>query len=114
MYVVDLETSYEDDLTFLSTQSENADLWHRRLGHVNSSLLNKLVSKDLVHGLPKLKFSESKVGDACVKGKQTRSSFKSKKQSELFKDFGNITHGFVWASEGLKQMWKEVHSGDWR
>ncbi|XP_049360750.1 uncharacterized protein LOC125825454 [Solanum verrucosum] len=60
MYVVDLETPHGDDLTYLSAQSENDVLWHRRLGHVSSSLLNKLVSRDLVRGLPKLKFSDVK------------------------------------------------------
>ena len=48
MYVANLETSHGHDLTCLSAQNENADLWHRRLGHVSSSLLNKLISKDLV------------------------------------------------------------------
>ena len=80
MYVANLETSHGDDLTCLSAQNENADLWHRRLGHVSSSLLNKLISKDLVRGLPKLKFAENKICEACVKGKQIRSSFKPKKQ----------------------------------
>ena len=47
---------------------------------MSSSLLNKLVSRDLVLGLPKLKFSESKVCEACVKGKKITSSFKSRKQ----------------------------------
>ncbi|XP_069145959.1 uncharacterized protein [Solanum lycopersicum] len=79
MYVANLETSHGDDLTCLSAQNENVDLWHRRLGHVSSSLLNKLISKDLVRGLPKLKFCE-KICDTCVKGKQIRSSFKSKKK----------------------------------
>ena len=79
MYVAYLETSHGDDLTCLSAQNENVDLWHRRLGHVSSSLLNKLISKDLVRGLPKLKFCE-KICDTCVKGKQIRSSFKSKKK----------------------------------
>ena len=60
MYVANLETSRGDDLTCLSAQSENADLWHRRLGHVRSSLLNKLISKDLVRGLPNLKFVKTK------------------------------------------------------
>ncbi|XP_049358857.1 uncharacterized protein LOC125823532 [Solanum verrucosum] len=80
MYVAALEIVHGDDQTCLSAQSANADLWHRRLGHVSSSLLNKLVSRDLVGGLPKLKFSDNTVCDACVKGKQTRSSFKPKKQ----------------------------------
>ena len=40
MYVANLETSHGDDLTCLSAQNENADLWHRRLGHVSSSFFN--------------------------------------------------------------------------
>ena len=51
MYVANLETSHGDDLTCLSAQGDNNDLWHRRLGHVRSPLLNKLVSRDLVLGL---------------------------------------------------------------
>ena len=69
MYVANLEISHGDDLTCLIALGENADLWHRRLGHVSSSLFNKLASSDLVLGLPKLKFSESKVCEACLKGK---------------------------------------------
>ncbi|XP_069149659.1 uncharacterized protein [Solanum lycopersicum] len=67
-------------MSLTTKKNENADLWHRRLGHVSSSLLNKLISKDLVRGLPKLKFAENKICEACVKGKQIRSSFKPKKQ----------------------------------
>ena len=51
MYVSNLETSHADDLICLSAQNENVDLRHRRLGHVSSSLLNNLISKDLVLGL---------------------------------------------------------------
>jgi len=42
-------------------------------------LLNKLVSKDLVIGLPTIKYNDDKVYDACAKRKQTRISFKPKK-----------------------------------
>ena len=80
MYVANLETSHGDDLTCLSAQNEYANLWHRRLGHMSSSLLNKLISKDLVLVFPKLKFWESKIFEACVKEKKIRSSFKPKKQ----------------------------------
>ena len=74
MYVANLETSHGDDLTCLSSQNENADVWHQRLGHVSSSLLNKLISKDLILGLPKLKFCESKICEACVEGKHAGNS----------------------------------------
>ena len=80
MYAIELEITHGDDLTCLSAQSENGNFRHMRLGHVSSSLLNKLVYRDLVRGLPKMKFNDSKVCDACVKGKQIRFSLKSKKK----------------------------------
>lgn len=54
MYVADLESVADYELTFLSAQNENIDLWNRRLGYITSSLFNKLFSKDLVCGVPKL------------------------------------------------------------
>jgi len=38
--------------------------------------LNRIASKDLVIGLPKLKFERNKLCGACQMGKQTKSSFK--------------------------------------
>lgn len=42
----------------LATMSENSWLWHRRLAHINFDLLNNVTSKDLVIGLPKMKFTK--------------------------------------------------------
>ncbi|XP_049342929.1 uncharacterized protein LOC125807259 [Solanum verrucosum] len=39
----------------------------------------RVQNMDMVRGLPKLKFSNDKVCDACTKGKEIRSSFKAKK-----------------------------------
>ncbi|XP_055830867.1 uncharacterized protein LOC129899893 [Solanum dulcamara] len=61
MYIDDLDFAQRDDLPCLSAHNEDADLWHKRLGHVSSLLLNKLVSKELVHGLPKVKFTDGKI-----------------------------------------------------
>ena len=58
--------------------NDDVMLWHKRLGHASLSLLNKLVVKDLVVGLPSIKFNDDKVCDACARGKQVSSSFKSK------------------------------------
>jgi len=80
MHIADLDSIEGDNLSCLSAQANDANLWHRLLGHVSSSLLNKLVAGDLVRGLPKLKFSNDKICGACAKGKQTKSSFKSKKE----------------------------------
>ncbi|KHN02057.1 hypothetical protein glysoja_039874, partial [Glycine soja] len=53
-------------------------LWHKRIAHINMDHLNKLISKYLVIGLPKLRFEKDRLCDACQKGKQVRVSFKSK------------------------------------
>lgn len=68
MYVVDLSTTRGDNLICLKVQDETSDLWNRRLGHISPFLLNKLVSKDMVHGLPRINFNNIKVCEACAKG----------------------------------------------
>ncbi|XP_070047449.1 uncharacterized protein [Nicotiana tomentosiformis] len=69
-YVVDLSILSDNKLTCLSVLDNDPLLWHNRLGHANLSQLEKLVSKDLVVGLPNIKFKEDKVYEACARGKQ--------------------------------------------
>ena len=65
-------------MTCLSALNDDVMLWHKRLGHASLSLLNKLVSKDLVVRLPSIEYNDGKVCDACVRGKQVRNSSKLK------------------------------------
>nr|XP_009629154.1 uncharacterized protein LOC104119369 [Nicotiana tomentosiformis] len=76
IYVTDFESLQNGDLSTLSAVDDDAELWHRRLGHTSFMLLNKLFKKDLVRGLPNSSFKNHKVHDACVKGKQFGSSSK--------------------------------------
>ena len=68
----------QNNLTCLSALNDDVMLRRKRLGHASLSLLNKLVSKDLVVGLPSIKYNDGKVCDACARGKQVRNSFKLK------------------------------------
>ncbi|XP_021734165.1 uncharacterized protein LOC110700891 [Chenopodium quinoa] len=77
-YIVDLNEVPRSSLTCLSVIENDPLLWHKRFGHASFSLLDKLRSKELVEGLPSIKFLKDKVCSACVKGKQTRISFKYK------------------------------------
>ncbi|XP_070013836.1 uncharacterized mitochondrial protein AtMg00300-like [Nicotiana sylvestris] len=79
IYVADFESLQSGDLSYLKAVDDDAELWHRRLGHASFSLLNKLIQKDLVHGMPMSKFKVQKVCDVCARGKHVKSSFKSKK-----------------------------------
>jgi len=77
VYMIDLNQKLNHNQCFLS-KGDDPWLWHRRIVHINMEHLNKLISKDLVIGLPKLKFEKDRLCDACQKGKQVRVSFKSK------------------------------------
>jgi len=54
----------------LLSRSDESWLWHKRLAHIHTNHLNKWKSKDLVSGLPNIKFQDNRICDACVKGKQ--------------------------------------------
>jgi len=78
VYVLDLDDVSSSGAKCLIAKNEDSWLWHKHLSHVHFDFLNKVVSKDLVVGLPKIKFENDKLCDACQKGKQTRVSFKPK------------------------------------
>ena len=78
MYKTNIVESQEDTLKCLSAISDCSMLWHKRMGHISMSTINKLISKDLVKVLPAKNFSNEKVCGICIQGKQVRSSFKPK------------------------------------
>nr|GFA92641.1 retrovirus-related Pol polyprotein from transposon TNT 1-94 [Tanacetum cinerariifolium] len=53
-------------------------LWHRRLSHLNFDYINLLSKKDIVIGLPKLKYVKDQLCSSCELSKAKRSLFKSK------------------------------------
>ncbi|GKA44272.1 retrovirus-related pol polyprotein from transposon TNT 1-94 [Tanacetum coccineum] len=53
-------------------------LWHRRLPHLNFDYINLLSKKDIVIGLPKLKYVKDQLCSSCEVSKEKRSSFKTK------------------------------------
>ena len=58
---------------FLSTLKDDTRIWHKRLGHASTHLINKLYSRDLVEGLPKVEAYLDKVCEDCVKGEAASS-----------------------------------------
>jgi len=53
----------------LLKKEDHTWLWHRRLCHIHMHHFNQLNRKQLVEGLPKLKFEKDRVCEACQKGK---------------------------------------------
>jgi len=64
VYTINLDQKQNHDQCFL-IKDDDPWLWHRRIAHINMEHLNKLISKDLVIGLPKLKFEKDRLCDAC-------------------------------------------------
>nr|GEU59423.1 retrovirus-related Pol polyprotein from transposon TNT 1-94 [Tanacetum cinerariifolium] len=62
LYIIPLQESTSSTLLCLMAKSSptQAWLWHRRLSHLNFDYINLLSKKDIVIGLPKLKYVKSK------------------------------------------------------
>jgi len=121
VYMVDIESSSSKFAKCLMSKEENTWLWHRRIAHVNMNHLNKLITHDLVDGIPKLKLVKDAICDACQKGKQTKASFKSKNivstsrplellHMDLFgpsrvKSFGGNYYAFVIVDDYSRFTW---------
>ncbi|GKD38883.1 retrovirus-related pol polyprotein from transposon TNT 1-94 [Tanacetum coccineum] len=60
LYTISVEDKMKSSYIFLlSKASKNKSwLWHRRLNHLNFGTINDLAQKDLVRGLPRLKFEK--------------------------------------------------------
>ncbi|GJZ51013.1 putative ribonuclease H-like domain-containing protein, partial [Tanacetum coccineum] len=81
MYSFDMKNIVpKESLTCLVAKAtlDESMLWHRRLGHINFKNINKLVKDNLVRGLPTKRFENDQTYVACLKGKQHRTSCKSK------------------------------------
>ena len=76
--MLNIEHASFHELSCLVSKIHDSWLWHRRAAHINMHHLNHLVKKDLVIGIPKLKFEKNKLFEACQKGKQVKNYFQSK------------------------------------
>nr|GEX13321.1 hypothetical protein [Tanacetum cinerariifolium] len=83
----DLEVAFRKSTRFvrdlqgndlLTASPTQAWLWHQRLSHFKLDYINLLSNKDVLIGLPKLKFVKDQLCSSCEVSKAKRSSFKSK------------------------------------
>ncbi|GJZ50057.1 retrovirus-related pol polyprotein from transposon TNT 1-94 [Tanacetum coccineum] len=80
LYTISLqETISSTPIYFMAKASPTqAWLWHRRLSHLNFDYINLFSKKDIVIGLPKLKYVKDQQCSSCQLSKAKRSSFKIK------------------------------------
>nr|GEU57601.1 hypothetical protein [Tanacetum cinerariifolium] len=80
LYTISLQESTSSTPLCLMAKASptQAWLWHQRFSHLNFDYINLLSKKDVVIGLPKLKFIKDQLCSSCEVSKAKRSSFKSK------------------------------------
>nr|GEZ03550.1 hypothetical protein [Tanacetum cinerariifolium] len=80
LYTISLqETRSSTPICFIVKASPTqAWLWHQRLSHLNFDYINLLSQKDIMIGLPKLKYVMDQLCSSCEVSKEKKSSFKSK------------------------------------
>ncbi|GJW64203.1 retrovirus-related pol polyprotein from transposon TNT 1-94 [Tanacetum coccineum] len=74
LYTISVEDMMKSSpICLLSKASKHKSwLWHRRLNHLNFGTINDLARKDLVRGLPRLKFEKDHLCSACQLGKSKK------------------------------------------
>nr|GEU74165.1 hypothetical protein [Tanacetum cinerariifolium] len=80
LYTISLQESTSSTPLCLMAKATPTEawLWHQRLSHLNFDYINLLSKKDIVIGLPKLKYVKDQLCLSCELSKANRSSFKSK------------------------------------
>ncbi|GJR96430.1 retrovirus-related pol polyprotein from transposon TNT 1-94 [Tanacetum coccineum] len=85
LYTISVEDMMKSSpICLLSKASKNKSwLWHRRLNHLNFGTINDLARKDLVRGLPRLKFEKDHLCSACQLRKSKKYTHKPKSENTI-------------------------------
>ena len=80
LYTISIEEMLKSSpICLLSKASKTKSwLWHRRLNHLNFGTINNLSRKDLVRGMPRLKYEKDHLCSACQLGKSKKQTHKPK------------------------------------
>ncbi|GKA21118.1 putative ribonuclease H-like domain-containing protein, partial [Tanacetum coccineum] len=111
MYSVDLKNVVpQGGLTYLFAKAtpDESNLWHRRLGHVNFKIMNKLVRGNLVSGLPSKFFEINQTCVACQKRKQHKASCKTKIVSSIRQSL-QMLHMDLFGLTFVKSLMKKMY-----
>nr|GEV54703.1 retrovirus-related Pol polyprotein from transposon TNT 1-94 [Tanacetum cinerariifolium] len=83
LYTISIEDMMKSSpICLLSKSSKKKSwLWHQRLNHLNFDTINDLARKDLVRGLPRLKFEKDHLCSACQLGKSKKHTHKPKAEN---------------------------------
>nr|GEX44200.1 copia protein [Tanacetum cinerariifolium] len=107
LYTISLQESTSSTPLCLMAKATPTQAWlcHRRLSHLNFDYINVLSKKDIVIGIPKLKYVKDQLCSSCELSKVKRISFKSKVWKLVDKLFGKTVINLKW-------LWKNKKDED--
>ncbi|GJS67323.1 putative ribonuclease H-like domain-containing protein [Tanacetum coccineum] len=85
-----------------------SNTWHRRLGHINFKIMNKLEKGNLIKGLPSKIFKNDHSCVACQKGKQHKASYKTKLVNSISKPL-HMLHMDLFGPTNIKSLMKKSY-----
>nr|GEV06591.1 retrovirus-related Pol polyprotein from transposon TNT 1-94 [Tanacetum cinerariifolium] len=93
LHTISVEDMMKSSLIYLLSKASKTKswLWHRRLNHLNFSTINDLARKDLVRGLPRLKFEKDHLCSTCQLGKSKKHTHLPKAENTNL-EVRNILH----------------------
>nr|GEY51370.1 integrase, catalytic region, zinc finger, CCHC-type, peptidase aspartic, catalytic [Tanacetum cinerariifolium] len=85
LYTISVKDMLKSSAICLFSKASNNKswLWHRRLNHLNFGTINDLSIKDLVRGLPRLKFEKDHLCSACQLGNSKKHTHKPKTKNTI-------------------------------
>ncbi|GJX89259.1 retrovirus-related pol polyprotein from transposon TNT 1-94 [Tanacetum coccineum] len=85
LYTISVEDMMKSSSIYLlSKASKNKSwLWYRQLNHLNFGTINDLARKDLVRGLPRLKFEKDHLCSAYQLGNSKKYTYKPKSENTI-------------------------------
>ncbi|GKC52679.1 putative ribonuclease H-like domain-containing protein [Tanacetum coccineum] len=111
IYSVDLKSVVPTKgLTCLIAKAiiDESNTWHRRIGHINFKIMNKLVKENLVKGLSLKIFENDHSCVACQKGKQHKASYKTKLVNSISKPL-HMLHMDLFGPTNVKSLMKKSY-----
>nr|GEV02065.1 retrovirus-related Pol polyprotein from transposon TNT 1-94 [Tanacetum cinerariifolium] len=100
LYIISLQESTSSTLLCLMAKASpiQAWLWHQRLSHLNFDYINLLSKRDVVIGLPKLKYVKDQLCSSCKLSKEKKKLIQIKDYSKFERKAKSASYGLMWSN----------------
>eukprot|EP00794_Sanderia_malayensis_P016299 gene16299-17936_t len=77
LFILQCEIVEVESANLVNCKSNDVDLWHQRLAHVNEQILSRIIKGNVVNGINVKNPGDLSFCEGCVAGKMTRKPFKN-------------------------------------